>query len=180
MEFNDNSRGPAVVGSRVNLLSDAWARRYDSAICSSKMSQNSWIVCSCSCVAEYLNAARIALEFRRILKISCSLSTNTCSPSEVSWWCATQIHFFHYFTEAAACRDWFWLPCRDRPKFVFVFVFGPKNDEIWWFRPFSFSDETVLCVFVSCFVFAKMTDENPKIINLRRGSVSVQSRQNIQ
>jgi len=43
----------------------------------------------------------------------------------------------------------------DRPKFVFVFDLGPKNDEIRWFRPFSFLDETVLCVFISRFIYGE-------------------------
>jgi hypothetical protein len=34
---------------------------------------------------------------------------------------------------------------RDRPKFVFVF--GAENDDFGWFRPFSFSAETVFIVF---------------------------------
>ena len=36
------------------------------------------------------------------------------------------------------------LPIRDRPKFVFVFVFGAENDYFWWFRPFSFSAENAV------------------------------------
>ena len=41
------------------------------------------------------------------------------------------------------CGD-FWMDVtfthyRDRPKFVYVFVFGAENDNWWQFRPFSFS-----------------------------------------
>jgi len=35
-----------------------------------------------------------------------------------------------------------------KPKFVFSFIFGAKNDEFWRFRPFSFWVETVFCVFI--------------------------------
>jgi len=36
---------------RVNLVSDAWATRYDSAIAAAKCDVH-WIVLSCSCIAE--------------------------------------------------------------------------------------------------------------------------------
>jgi len=61
-------------------------------------------------------------------------------------------------------RDVSFLPSisyRDRPKFVYVFVFSAENDNCWQFRPFSFSAETVLTFSVS-FSAAKLP-ENTEI-----------------